>query len=324
MSLLTSIQAPIAPHLEEYRERFVSTLQSQNPLLQSALDHVLNKRGKLVRPTLVFLCAEYADRVTPQVMDVALALELLHTASLVHDDVVDESDRRRGQASVNAFTDNKIAVLVGDFILSRALHHAANTGDARIVEGIAHLGQTLADGELLQLHNVDSDKLADGDYYSVISKKTASLFVAAARLGILAAGGSDELAERMAQFGKLVGMCFQLRDDIFDYDTNTDVGKPAANDMKEGKLTLPVIYAVTRSENEEMLRKALLVRRGESTQEDIDELIRFTIEQGGIEYAKWSMTEFRVMADGLIDDNRDSAVAKSLHRYVDFVAERSF
>ena len=158
----------------------------------------------------------------------------------------------------------------------------------------------------------------------VIRKKTSSLFAGAAQLGVLTSGASEEDAERMRQFGHLVGTCFQLKDDIFDYDTKTDVGKPAGNDMKEGKLTLPVIHAVNKTKNEEMLAKALKVRRGEATKQDIDELVSFTIEQGGIEYAYWAMNEFRMMADGLIDESRDPAIVESLHSLVSFVAERKF
>ena len=324
MNSLEDLQKPVADFLEQYKQQFVSTLQSDNALLQQALDHLLQKKGKLVRPTLVFLSASLFGKVNQKVYDVALALELLHTASVVHDDVVDESDRRRGQASVNALMTNQIAVLVGDFILSRALHHAAQTGDAKVVDVVANLGETLADGELLQLANLDAEKLDEASYYMVIRKKTSSLFAVAAQLGVLASGGSEEEAERMRRFGHLVGTCFQLKDDIFDYDAKTDVGKPAGNDMKEGKLTLPVIHVVNKTKNEEMLAKALKVRRGEATKQDIEELVAFTIENGGIEYAYWAMNEFRMMADGLIDECRDPAVAESLHSLVSFVAERKY
>ena len=268
MNSLEALQKPIADVLEQYKQQFEETLQSDNPLLQQAIDHLLQKKGKLVRPTLVFLSAKLSGTVNQRVYDVALALELLHAASLVHDDVVDGSDRRRGQASVNALMANQIAVLVGDFLLSRALHHAALTGDTKVVDVIANLGQTLADGELLQLANLDEEKLDEASYYMVVRKKTSSLFAVAAQLGVLASGGSEEEAERMRRFGHLVGTCFQLRDDIFDYDTKTDVGKPAGNDMKEGKLTLPVIHVINKTKDEEMLSKALKVRRGEATQEE--------------------------------------------------------
>lgn len=324
MNSLEALQKPIADVLEQYKQQFEETLQSDNPLLQQAIDHLLQKKGKLVRPTLIFLSAKLSGTVNQRVYDVALALELLHTASLVHDDVVDESERRRGQASVNALMTNQIAVLVGDFLLSRALHHAALTGETKVVDVIANLGQTLADGELLQLANLDEEKLDEASYYMVVRKKTSSLFAVAAQLGVLASGGSEEEAERMRRFGHLVGTCFQLRDDIFDYDTKTDVGKPAGNDMKEGKLTLPVIHVINKTKDEEMLSKALKVRRGEATQEEIDDLVAFTIDNEGIEYAYWAMNEFRMMADGLIDESRDPAIVESLHSLVSFMAERKY
>ena len=324
MNSLEELQKPIADVLEEYKQQFEETLRSDNPLLQQAVNHLLQKKGKLVRPTLVFLSARLFGSVNQTVYDVALALELLHTASLVHDDVVDESDRRRGQASVNALMTNQIAVLVGDFLLSRALHHAAQTGDAKVVDVVANLGQTLADGELLQLANLDDEKLDEASYYMVVRKKTSSLFAVAAQLGVLSSGGSEEEAERMRRFGHLVGTCFQLKDDIFDYDTTTDVGKPAGNDMKEGKLTLPVIHVVNKTKSEEMISKALKVRHGEATQQEIDELVSFTIDNGGIEYAYWAMNEFRMMADGLLDESRDPAIIESLHSLVSFVANRDF
>jgi octaprenyl-diphosphate synthase len=324
MNSLEELQKPIADVLEEYKQQFEETLRSDNTLLQQAVNHLLQKKGKLVRPTLVFLSARLFGSVNQSVYDVALALELLHTASLVHDDVVDESDRRRGQASVNALMTNQIAVLVGDFLLSRALHHAAQTGDVKVVDVVANLGQTLADGELLQLANLDDEKLDEASYYMVVRKKTSSLFAVAAQLGVLTSGGSEEEAERMRRFGHLVGTCFQLKDDIFDYDTSTDVGKPAGNDMKEGKLTLPVIHVVNKTKSEEMLSKALKVRRGEATQQEIDELVSFTIDNGGIEYAYWAMNEFRMMADGLIDESRDPVIVESLHSLISFVANRKF
>ena len=324
MNTLEALQKPVADVLEEYKQQFEDTLRTDNPLLQQAVNHLLQKTGKLVRPTLVFLSAKLFGKINQGVYDVALALELLHTASLVHDDVVDESDRRRGQASVNALMTNQIAVLVGDFLLSRALHHAAQTGDAKVVDVVANLGQTLADGELLQLANLNEEKLDEASYYMVVRKKTSSLFAVAAQLGVLASGASEEQSERMRRFGHLVGTCFQLKDDIFDYDKKTDVGKPAGNDMKEGKLTLPVIHAVNKTQNEDMLAKALKVRQGEATQQEIDELVSFTIENGGIEYAYWAMNEFRMMADGLIDESRNPAIVESLHSLVSFVAERQY
>lgn len=310
--------------LQEFRRQFAATLQSGNTLLQAALTHILNRSGKMVRPTMVMLSARTVGVVGQRVMDVALALELLHTASLVHDDVVDESDERRGQSSLNAMMTNQIAVLVGDYILSRALHHAAATGSAEIVDAVAMLGQTLADGELQQLANLDSEVINENSYYLVVHKKTASLFAACAQLGVTAAGGSAEQAERMRQLGSLVGTCFQLRDDLLDFRGSERLGKPSGNDMREGKITLPVILALKHSQSEEIQRLALLVRRREATDEDISKLTCLVTQKGGVEYTQWAMKEFSMMADGLIDEQADAEIVQALHAFVLFMSDRDF
>ena len=321
---MESIQAPVQAELQEFRRQFAATLQSDNTLLQAALTHILNRSGKMVRPTMVMLSARTVGGVGQRVMDVALALELLHTASLVHDDVVDESDERRGQSSLNAMMTNQIAVLVGDYILSRALHHAAATGSAEIVDAVAMLGQTLADGELQQLANLDSEVINENSYYLVVRKKTASLFAACAQLGVTAAGGSAEQAERMRQLGSLVGTCFQLRDDLLDFRGSERLGKPSGNDMREGKITLPVISALKHSQSEEIQRLALLVRRREATDEDISKLTCLATQKGGVEYTQWAMKEFSMMADGLIDEQADAEIVQALHAFVLFMSDRDF
>lgn len=322
MEVLDKIKAPVAAELEQFREAFCQTLYSENPLLEQVVEHLLKAPGKQLRPMLVLLAARMVGQVNDKVIRVALSLEMLHTASLVHDDVVDESDRRRGLPSVNALLSNQIAVLAGDFILSKALECSALTDDVRVVRYIAQLGQSLADGELLQLKHQDSDVLSEAVYFDIISRKTASLFSLCARLGALAAGGSEAEAERLAQFGKLIGICFQLRDDVFDYG-KAEVGKPLGNDMREGKLTLPAIYAVKHSEDVKMHELALKVRRREASAEDIQQLIDFTISAGGLEYVQWHMKDMQGMADGLIDDTRDPQITEALHLLASFVAERA-
>ena len=323
MDVLDKIKAPVAAELEQFGEAFRKTLFSDNPLLEKAVEHLLKGPGKQIRPLLVLLSARMVGKVSDKVIQVALAMEMLHTASLVHDDVVDESDRRRGLPSLNAFLSNQVAVLAGDFILSKALECAARTQDVRVVHYISQVGQALADGELLQLDSKDSDVLSEAAYFDVISRKTASLFSVCARLGALAAGGSDAEAERLAQFGKLIGICFQLRDDVFDYGT-TEVGKPLGNDMREGERTLPAIYAVKYGEDASMRELAMKVRRREASADEIQKLIDYSISGGGLEYAQWHMKDMQGMADGLIDDTRDVAVTESLHLLASFVAERVF
>ena len=321
MDVLDKIKAPVAAELEQFREVFRKTLYSDNPLLEQVVEHLLKAPGKQLRPMLVLLAARMVGEVNEKVIRVALALEMLHTASLVHDDVVDESDRRRGLPSVNALLSNQIAVLAGDFILSKALESAALTEDTRIVRYIAQLGQSLADGELLQLDSQDSEVLSEAVYFDIIGRKTASLFSLCARLGAMMAGGTEAGAERLAQYGKLIGICFQLRDDVFDYGT-AEVGKPLGNDMKEGKLTLPTIYAVVHSDDASMRELALKVRRREASAEEMRQLMDFTVSQGGLEYARWHMKDMQGMADGLIDDTRNPSITEALHLLTAFVAER--
>lgn len=323
MSQLESIQTPVKEELKQFADIFETALSHENPLLGMALEHLKKRTGKRMRPVLVLLCARLTGRVNDAVLNAAAALELLHTASLVHDDVVDESDTRRGQLSVNALSGNKVAVLVGDYLLSVALQLAAKTQNTEVVGVVAQLGQTLADGELLQLANTKKQELSEASYYEVIRKKTASLFSACAQVGAILAGGSGEEVERMRRFGQLVGMCFQLRDDIFDFDDKADTGKPAGNDMKEGKLTLPVIHALNKAADDGMTALAMKVRRGEATPQEIDSLVAFTREQEGIAYAEWAMDEFRYMAAGLIPEDADQTVVEALRHYVDYVAQRN-
>jgi len=321
LDVLDKIKAPVAAELEQFREAFRKTLYSDNPLLEQAVEHLLKAPGKQLRPLLVLLAARMVGEVNEKVIRVALALEMLHTASLVHDDVVDESDRRRGLPSVNALLSNQVAVLAGDFVLSKALECAAETEDVRVVRYIAQLGQSLANGELLQLDSQDSEVLSEAVYFDIIGRKTASLFSLCARLGAMMAGGTEAEAERLAQYGKLIGICFQLRDDVFDYGT-AEVGKPLGNDMKEGKLTLPTIYAVVHSDDASMRELALKVRRREASAEEMHQLMDFTVSQGGLEYARWHMKDMQGMADGLIDDTRNPSITEALHLLTAFVAER--
>lgn len=301
---------------------FEKVMSHENPILNEALVHMRQRLGKMMRPILVILSARMVGRCTQEVLHAAVALEMLHTASLVHDDVVDESDRRRGQASVNARFGNKAAVLVGDYVLSMALEHAALTQSTRVVGLVAQLGQTLADGELLQLYNTQSDIIDEKSYYSVIRKKTASLFAACSQIGAILAGGSDDDVERLRQVGQITGICFQLRDDIFDYDDKHDVGKPAGNDMKEGKLTLPAIHAVLRGGDPEMKSLALKIRRQQASPSDIQRMVDYTRQQNGIAYAEWAMQEFQYMAAGLVSEDGDPAIREALHAYIDYVAGR--
>ena len=323
MEILKEIRYPIEAELKQYRMLFEETLQSNNPILHLALNHLLQRQGKMMRPILVLLAARMVGEVNERVLHAAVSLELLHTASLVHDDVVDESDRRRGQRSVNALLDNKAAVLVGDFLLSKALYHAAATNSNRVVTWVSELGQTLSDGELLQLANLDKTEISEEDYFEVINKKTASLFETCAKAGTLLAGAGEECIAKLQEFGQKIGLCFQMRDDLLDYDNQHDTGKPSGNDMREGKLTLPVIHALLETGDEAMKQIALRVRAGEATDEEIAQLVAFTHSHNGIEYTTKKMYNLAIYCLALIDKKgSDPAIAESLHKYAQFVVGR--
>lgn len=321
MDVLTQIRKPIEREMADFESLFGITLQHQNALLTMALQHVLSRKGKLMRPILVLLAAKRYGKVNDAVLHAAVSLEMLHTASLVHDDVVDESSERRGQLSVNALMDNKAAVLVGDYLLSTSLKHAATAGSLEVVDIVARLGQTLSDGELQQLSNVKSDEISEEQYFDVIRSKTASLFASCAEVGALLSGATKAQIVRLRDFGTYVGLCFQIRDDVFDY-YDVEVGKPTGNDMKEGKLTLPVIYAVLQPGAEKWHEIALKVRAGKATEDEIKNLVEFTKQSGGIDYARHKMDEIRNSALELLSDEGNDEVREALQLYLDFVLKR--
>lgn len=323
MDYLSVIKKPITDELNHFIELFNTSLEHQDGLLSQVLMFIKQRSGKRMRPMLMLLVAKAFGRVSEVTQHAAIGLELLHTASLVHDDVVDESGERRGQASVNAFYDNKVAVLVGDYILSTALLHVSFTSSDRIVSGLAELGRTLSDGEILQLENISNQTISEEAYYEVIKRKTAALFEACTEIGALSVGASKDDVEQARLFGLHLGMAFQIRDDIFDYYESNDIGKPTGNDMAEGKLTLPVIHAVLATDNGTMKDLALKVKKGEVTPEEVAQLVAFTKENGGIEYAEAKMREFKNKAIGFIEEKiQDTDIKQALNAYLDYVIER--
>ena len=323
MDYLSVIKKPITDELNHFIELFNTSLEHQDGLLSQVLMFIKQRSGKRMRPMLMLLVAKAFGRVSEVTQHAAIGLELLHTASLVHDDVVDESGERRGQASVNAFYDNKVAVLVGDYILSTALLHVSFTSSDRIVSGLAELGRTLSDGEILQLENISNQTISEEAYYEVIKRKTAALFEACTEIGALSVGASKDDVEQARLFGLHLGMAFQIRDDIFDYYESNDIGKPTGNDMAEGKLTLPVIHAVLATDNGAMKDLALKVKKGEVAPEEVAQLVAFTKENGGIEYAEAKMREFKNKAIGFIEEKiQDTDIKQALNAYLDYVIER--
>ena len=324
MDYISVIKQPIESELEDFVQLFNESLSHTDGLLQQVLDHIRKRAGKRMRPMLILLMAKNFGRVTDATLHAAVGLELLHTASLVHDDVVDESKQRRGQLSVNAEYDNKVAVLVGDYILSTALLYVSRTHSEIVVRYLSELGRTLSNGEILQLSNIQNEEISEQAYYRVIQQKTAALFEACASIGALSAGASEDDIHQAKVFGSNLGMIFQIRDDIFDYYDNSDIGKPTGNDMTEGKLTLPVIYALNTTRDADMLALARKVKSGDVSREEIERLVEFTKQNGGIEYADKKMWEIHADSVHFLESEvTDPAVRRSLRGYLDYVIERT-
>lgn len=324
MDIIQRIRRPIEADMEKYRVLFDSYLEHSDPLLHEVFVQISSRKGKMMRPVLTLLVTKLlGGTVDDKCLHTAATFEYLHTASLVHDDIVDESEQRRGDESVNYSYGNKVAVLVGDYLLSNALLCASKVGDVRLIGIVSRVAQALASGEILQLDNISNQSIDESVYFDIINRKTASLFSACAEAGALIASAGQDIVEMMFQFGHAVGMCFQVRDDIFDYGSNVSIGKPTGNDMKEGKLTLPLIYALNSAGNERMFSLAQKVKRGEVVQEEIDELVHFTRLNGGIDHAAEVMNDFACKAKSILAAFPESDVRDSLMLYVDYVIQRN-
>ena len=323
MNKIELIKQPVAKELEEFRTLFEDSLSSTDPLLGEVLSYVKKRSGKMMRPILVMLMAKLFGTLNDSTFHAALSLELLHTASLIHDDVVDESNERRGQSSVNAIYNNKVSVLVGDYMLATSLRHAAHTGKVELVELVACLGQELSEGEILQLGNTGKDDFAEDTYFDIIRKKTAALFKASAKSGAVSVDASPEDAMKAALFGEMIGIAFQIKDDIFDYFESPELGKPTGNDMLEGKLTLPALYVLNKLHDTSLKELALRIRALRASKEEIAQFVETVKKEGGIEYATRKMYEFREKALSLLPVSTDEAIRTSLTAYIDYVIERN-
>lgn len=317
----TLICEALKVELAQFGSLFDSTMNKSDGLLGRICQGIAERKGKLLRPILLMLVAKEWSSVQPAAFRAALTLELLHNASLVHDDIVDDSDMRRGRPSVRSIYGNKAAVLAGDYLLSTALESVALSGNIEIVEIVSRLGKQLSEGELLQLFNTQNTDFSEERYYNIIRLKTASLFSAATRIGAMTAGAPVEDIVRMDRLGDLIGLCFQIRDDIFDYYTD-DIGKPVGNDMREGKLTLPVLYVLNNTNDEKVLGIAAKVKEGVATADEIADIVHQTKQQGGIDYAKAQMERMTVEAHSLIADFKNAEVKEALTNYIDFISER--
>ncbi|WP_280767065.1 polyprenyl synthetase family protein [Parabacteroides sp. PFB2-10] len=322
MSDLKNIKEPVVNELLQFKTEFESSLRSSEPFLQRAIDVILDKNGKQLRPLLVLLTAKACGKMNQMVINSAVFLELIHTATLIHDDVVDETKLRRGAPSLNAIFDNRVSVLVGDYILATAMSRSLLTGDLRIVNIVSSLGRELAEGELKQLKVVDEIVLNKEAYIEIIRKKTASLLSACMEIGAISSGASDELVALGREAGQILGYCFQIKDDIFDYFVAENIGKPTGNDIREGKVTLPLLYALETGRREEVEKARHILAQKDFSPENIQFLLDWAKESGGIDYATQCMQEYHAKAIELILQLPDNDGRESLLQLADYIISR--
>lgn len=323
MSLIDQIRQPISTDLGEFKRKFAEALKTENPLLSSVNEYILQGAGKQLRPILTILSAKLCGDINDATFDGALALELLHNASLIHDDVVDFTMERRGRMSVNARWTNKIAVLSGDYMLSSALVNATKTQNLKILTAVARIGMELSDGELIQLTNTKKTNINEEDYFKVIRKKTALLFATCTEVGAISVNADLTQQKQLKNFGELLGICFQIKDDIFDYYHDIEIGKPTGNDLQDGKVTLPLIHALQNSIGTEKDEVMSLIDRKDFSEENIRLIMDFARNRGGVDYAIKRMEEFKNMAIAELVNFPESEVKNALIMSVEFAAGRS-
>lgn len=322
MNIKEKIELPIRTELAAFKSYYAAQFKSDVPLLDSALGHVGGSVGKMMRPMLVLLAAKSCGEINETTYSAAAALELLHTASLLHDDVVDESDMRRGVPSLNAVYSNRIAILTGDYLFSSSLYNASLTGSRDIIESLALLGRTLSSGEMMQLELQKNGGFSEEKYMRVIECKTASLFAACARFGALSVGADTFTVDSMERFGRLLGVCFQIKDDIFDY-FDSDIGKPTGSDMREGKITLPALYALSHSGEQAVVSINEKLAHGKPLSgNDITLLIELSKQAGGVDYALGRIEEFKSEALSLLSDHISAECRDALVAYLDYAVNR--
>lgn len=314
----------IEKELAIFEEKYSRSISSDNPRIQNIITHMMKSSGKKIRPILLLLAAKYNGDINEVTYNSAITVELLHTASLIHDDVVDESMLRRGRPSCNAIFDNKSAVLAGDYYLSTSLVSSVLTHNFEIIAIISELGRTLAEGELNQLALVKELIVDESEYFDVIRKKTASLISSCMRVGAISTNASKDLVNLFTELGDNLGMIFQLRDDIFDY-FNHEIGKPTGNDIREGKITLPLLYSLKNSNDTTKVSKAYdIIKNFNFTNEHVDFLLQFAVENGGVEYAYSQMEIFKNNALVLLNQLADGDVKVSLLRLLDYLIHRNY
>ena len=322
MTTINKIKSPIEQELKDFEPYFKKSLQSDVPLLATILNFLYRTKGKQLRPIFVFLSAKLHGETNEFSQLAACSVELLHTATLVHDDVVDESYERRGTFSINALWRNKLAVLVGDFILAKGLQLQLEHKKYNFLHLISRAVQDMAEGEILQMKKSRKLDITDETYFEIIRKKTASLIATSMAIGTASVTDNEEAAEKMYRIGQDVGIAFQIKDDIFDYQAKGILGKPTGNDIKEKKITLPLLYVLNNSKSSERKRILGLIKHKNKNSAVVKELIQMVTEKGGLEYAEQKMNEFKEKAiSGLMEFN-DCEARQSLIELMEYITTR--
>ncbi len=318
---IEEIKKPIAAHMKEFEVRFREAMRSDAPLLDKIMHYIVKRKGKQIRPMFVFFAAGINGTINDSTYRGASLIELLHTATLVHDDVVDDSNMRRGFFSVNALWKNKIAVLVGDYLLSRGLLLSVDHEEYKLLQIVSGAVREMSEGELLQIEKARKLDITEDVYFDIIQRKTASLIASCCAVGAASAGASEEQIKKMHRFGQLIGIAFQIKDDLFDYQIHNKTGKPSGIDIKESKMTLPLIHALSVSSRSES-RSIIKLIKGNGGPEAVNKVLTFVKEKNGIEYATTKMKSFRDDALLMLNDFPDSDMSRSLAGLVNFTIER--
>ena len=325
---MDNFRSVIQTEFKQFEAVFAEILQSDNPLLSEVLDYVYTKRGKQLRPIMVLLSAGLCRGITDKTIQTAVSLELMHTASLMHDDVVDDTPIRRGDKAIHEKWNNKIAILVGDFMLSKAIELLSSVRNTTILNIVSNMCASLTSGELLQLHAGDSMWISEEQYLQVIKHKTAHLFSACSEAGAVSAGATNRQQNAMRQFGMYLGLCFQLKDDVFDYSDIEDLGKPTMNDLRDGKATIPIIKSLQRATKEEANQIKELAKALANDSQHIDtfeaeqEIRSFVLRYDGIRYAHQLMEKYRKKAIDTLQIFPDNKYKESLIGLLDYAIQR--
>ncbi|WP_320054740.1 polyprenyl synthetase family protein [uncultured Acetobacteroides sp.] len=317
------IKAPVLEEMASFEGYFKNAMASKIPFLQTIVNYLLRRKGKQLRPTIVFLTAKLNGAVNEKTYVAASMIEMLHTATLIHDDVVDEAYERRGALSINAMWRSKIAVLLGDYLLARGLQLAVNSSSFDLLRIMSEAVKEMSEGELLQIEKARKLDITEEVYFDIIRKKTATLIASCAANGAQSVGADPAVVQQMKQYGEYIGIAFQLKDDLFDYQHTNLVGKPTGNDIKEKKMTLPLIHALQHAPKDERKRVLKLVRGARSKPKNVGEVVDFVAASGGIAYTEQQMLEYRDRAIELLAGYPESDVKAALVELAHYTTQRS-